>query len=190
MALPVIPTREPDRLSAATTWSWRRDDLNDYPASTWTLSYVFRSSSASFNFAAATSGSGFLVTRTVLQTTDIAAGTYSWAARVSDGTNTVEVGRGTLVVLPSLADGDPRSHARKVLDAIEAVIEGRAARSDLAYEIAVNGSMRRLQNVPHADLVALRSKYRAEVKTEEEQARIARGLPGRRRVLTRFTRPS
>ncbi len=184
-----VPTREPDRLSAATTWTWRRDDLGIYPAPTWTLRYQFTNAAANFTFDAAADGSAFLVTRPVAETTTRAAGTYSWAARVTDGTSTYEVGRGTLVVLPSLSSGDARSHARKVLDAIEAVIEGRASRSDLSYTVSVGGSMRMLTTLKPDELASFRNQYRAEVRAEEERERIAQGRPGRRRILTRFTRP-
>lgn len=186
-----VPTREPDRLAVGATWAWRREDLGDYSAADgWTLTYVFRSSSAGFTFDASADGAAFAVSVAKTTTAAYTAGSYTWAATVNKAGESFEVGRGTLVVLPSLASGDPRTHARKVLDAIEAVIEGRAARSDLAYEIAVNGSMRRLQSIPHADLVKLRVQYRAEVKAEENAAAIAQGRGSRRRILTRFTRPS
>src|SRR5574340_527910 len=43
------PTNEPSALRAGDTWSWRREDLGDYPASSWTLKYYFRNSSAKFD---------------------------------------------------------------------------------------------------------------------------------------------
>jgi hypothetical protein len=190
-----VPSREPDKLSAGTTWTWRRDDLSDYPANGgWSLSYAFAMLGAQFvvnGGMVVASGASFLVTVPVATTSPIVPGTYTWGARVADGGgNVYEAGRGRLLVLPSLVAGaDPRTHARKVLDAIEAAIEGRASRTDLQYEIAVNGSLRRLWSIAHADLVKLRQTYRAEVAGEEERDRVAQGRSGRRRVLSRFSRP-
>jgi hypothetical protein len=136
-----VPSREPDKLSAGTTWTWRRDDLSDYPANGgWSLSYAFAMLGAQFvvnGGMVVASGASFLVTVPVATTSPIVPGTYTWGARVADGGgNVYEAGRGRLLVLPSLVAGaDPRTHARKVLDAIEAAIEGRASRTDLQYEI-------------------------------------------------------
>jgi hypothetical protein len=183
------PSSEPDKVSAGTTWQWRRDDLVDYPSPDWTLRYLFANSGASFTFDATADGGGFLVTRTVAQTAAIAPGSYAWSANVTNdnGTTLFEVGRGTMVVQASLATaGDQRSHAQKVLDAIEAVIEKRATASDLQYQISVGGSMRQLQRIPHADLLKIRNDYRAEVRAEREKARLDQGQRSRRVIRTRF----
>lgn len=188
------PSREPDRLSAGTTWTWRRDDLSDYPASAFDLSYAFALFGASpfaINGGQVTAdGNSFVVLVPSSTTASLGAGLWKWAARVTakSGGAITEVDRGDLRILPSLASGDPRTHARRTLDLIELTIEGRASRSDLRYEISVNGSMRRLDSFPMADLMGLRNAYRAEVKAEEERDRVAQGRGGRRRVLTRFTK--
>ncbi len=190
------PTREPDRLAPGTTWTWRRDDLTDFPAGAgWSLAYAFASATAAFAIAGGqvtADGNSFVVSVPPATTAPFVPGSYAWSATVSDGSgNKFEVDRGTLIVLPTLAtNSDPRSHARRVLDTVEALIEGRASRSDMRYEIVVNGSMRRMDSFPHTELMALRVAYRAEVKAEEERDRVAQGRGGRRRVFQRFTRPN
>ena len=47
-----IPTTEPTSLRAGNTWQWRREDLSDYPASTWTLTYHFRNRTSHFDVVA------------------------------------------------------------------------------------------------------------------------------------------
>lgn len=182
-----VPTIEPGRATAGLTWTWRRD-LADYPASAgWALKYLFRGASAGFSVDAATSGDGYLSTVSATTSAAIAAGSYAWVAYAELSGAKYEVGRGTLVVAPALSSGDTRSHARKVLDAIEAVLENRATQDQMSYEISVGGSSRRLGRTPLADLVALRLKYRAEVKAEERAAAVASGRKPRTRILTAFT---
>ena len=48
-----IPTTEPTRLRAGDTWQWRREDLSDYPATAWTLTYWFRNSTDHLDVSAA-----------------------------------------------------------------------------------------------------------------------------------------
>lgn len=77
-----------------------------------------------------------------------------------------EDGAGQLRLLPNpatLAAGhDSRTHARKVLDAIEAVIENRATLDQESYQI--NG--RSLNRTPISELLKLRTIYRNEVDAE------------------------
>lgn len=66
---------------------------------------------------------------------------------------------------------DGRSHARKSLDAIEAVMAGKATLDQQAYSIAG----RSLSRYSFAELVTARDYYRREVAAENRQAKIARG---------------
>lgn len=107
-----------------------------------------------------------------------APGRYRWFYSVSDEADRHTLEQGTLEVLPDPAAAfDPRSHARKVLDAIEAYLETRnysAGRTRIAD--------RELQTIPIPELLALRDRYRAEVRAEE----VAAGLRPGPRILTRF----
>lgn len=183
-----VATREPERASAGLTWAWRREDLGDYPATSWTLKYAFRASAtAGFTVNASADGTAHAVSIAAATTAAYAAGKYSWVAYVENGSTKTEVGRGTLIVDTPLAEADPRTHARKVLDAIEAVLENRATQDQMNYSISVGGSSRSLGRTPLADLVALRARYRAEVRQEEEAAKRAAGRPTRTRILTAFS---
>jgi hypothetical protein len=75
---------------------------------------------------------------------------------------------------------DGRSHARKVLAAIEAVIENRATMDQQSYQI----NNRQLSRTPIGDLLKLRSFYRTEA-AREKAAKRGSSLLGRR-VVTRF----
>ncbi len=160
-------TIEPAQLRAGMTWEWART-FGDYPASAWALAYWFKQLSAGgahFKIDAVADGDTFVVTKPASETASLTADEYSWVAVVTAGGESHEVGRGTLRLLPrydSAAALDDRSHARKVLEAIEAVIEGRASKDQEEYTI---GS-RSLKRTPIAELLELRKQYRRELADE------------------------
>ena len=177
--MPDTPTNEPSELRAGLTWAWRREDLaSDYPATTWTLKYWCKktgSTGANFSITATADGSNFAVSVSASTTATYTAGDYTWVAVVTSGTEAYEVDRGTFTLLPrydQAANLDDRSHARTVLDAIEAVIEGRAAKDQQEY--AIGGRMLKL--TPIADLLVLRNRYKAEVEAELAAEKLANGI--------------
>lgn len=180
-----IPTTEPVAHRAGLTWEWRREDLCDYPASVWTLTYYFKktgSAGANFSIQASADGDAFAVTVAKATTAAYTAGDYTWAALVGDGTDQHEVDVGTFTLLPrydAAANLDDRSHARIVLDAIEAVIENRATQDQQEYSIGG----RSLKRMPIADLLSFRSHYRAEVYAEEQAERVRNGLSSGKLVV-------
>lgn len=183
-----IPTNEPLELRAGDTWQWRREDLADYPAPTWVLTYRFVNASGAFEVVAAPDGSAHAVTVAASTTAGRTAGTYAWAAQVVNGSEKHTVDQGTLKVLPNLFAGtaaaaaDLRTHARKVLEAIEAVIEGRATLDQQEYTIGG----RSLKRTPIADLLKLRNFYKAELEGELAAERLANGLGIGRKIQVRL----
>lgn len=183
-----VPTNEPLQLRAGITWQWRREDLSDYPASTWTLKYWFKktgSAGANFSVTAFADGESFAISVAATTTAAYTAGDYTWTAIVTAGAEAFEVDSGLLDVLPrydQAANLDDRTHARKVLEAIEAVIEGRATLDQEEYTIG----NRSLKRTPIEELIALRDRYRAEVLSEENASAIANGLATKNRVLVRL----
>lgn len=179
-----IPTNEPLEVRAGDTWKWTRS-LPDYPASEgWSLSYVLINAAAKIALTASASGDSHAVTVSAAASSSHFSGVYDWIARVSKAGEVYTVGSGRITVLPSLvaSTADLRTHARKTLEAIEAVIEGRATQDVLEYQIAG----RSLKRIPVNDLLVLRDRYRAEVAREDAANRVANGLPDRRRVFVRF----
>lgn len=179
-------TSEPARIAAGDRWRWERRDLSDYPASTWTLTYALVSSTVRVQITAAANGNWHQVDVAAATTAGYTAGTYRWQAYVTSGTDRRMVGQGDIEILPNFATQssgyDGRSHARTVLDAIEAVIEGRATKDQESYSIGG----RSLQRTPIAELLRLRDVYRAEVKAEKVADRLANGMGGARRLLVRL----
>lgn len=185
-----IPTTEPSEIQAGDTIKWRREDLSDYPASVWSLKYYFVGKNGLFNVTAAADGDKFAVTISAATSAAYVAGDYEWSAYVSKGSGAglerYQVDSGKLKVKPNVAGYtaayDNRSHAKKVLDAIEAVIEGRATKDQESYSIAG----RQLSRTPIADLLKLRDRYKAEYRRELDAEKINNGLGTGRKILTRF----
>lgn len=179
-----IPTIEPTTANAGDTWRWTRT-LADYPASAgWALSYTLINAAAKITINASASGDDHAVTVSAATTAGYAAGSYDWRARVSRAGEVYTVGEGRITMRNAFggATFDARSHARKTLEAIEAVIEGRAS-SEVSYYMIGN---RQLRYMTPAELLTLRDKYRAEVAREDAAAAVAAGLPDKRRVFVRF----
>lgn len=174
-----VPTTEPSELRAGITWQWTRE-LADYPASSWTLKYWFKmtgSTGANFSITASASGDTYSITSAAATTATLTAGDYTWTAIVTAGSEAREVDHGTFKLLPrydAAANLDDREHARIVLDAIEAVIEGRATTDQQEYAIG-NRSLKRMTA---EDLLMFRDKYRAEVFALDNAERAANGKGG------------
>lgn len=113
--------------------------------------------------------------------TGAAAGSYAYAikaTRISDSAlRTVESGHVSVKADPTSQDA--RSHAEKVLDAIEALIEGRATKDVSSYSIAG----RSLTRMTPDELVKWRSVYRNEVAAQRNAGKVN---GGRKITLARF----
>lgn len=179
------PTNESLQLRAGDTWQWRREDLSDYPAGTWTLTYYFKSAAANFSVAATADGTNYAVTVAKATTAARTAGRYKWIAVVDNGTERHQVDQGELIVQPDFAASgnlDDRSHARKMLDAIEALLEGRATKDQQSMTIG-DVSITRM---PLDQLLAARDKYRTEVATQRRAERARAGNPPATNLPVRF----
>lgn len=113
-------------------------------------------------------------------------GTYWWQLRAHAGADVYPVADGQTIIAADLSrmdwNHDGRSHAEKVLAAIEAVIEGRATLDQQSYTI----KDRSLQRTPLADLLKLRAQYRAEVLAQKRAASGGQSLLGRA-IKVKFT---
>jgi hypothetical protein len=181
-----IPTTEPTAACAGDTWRWSRS-LSDYPASTWTLTYTLINASGKVTVAATVDGDTHAVSVPPATTAAYSAGRYDWVAHVSDGTDRYQVGAGSINVLPDLSAAstyDGRSHARKMLDAINAMLEGRATSAQLDL-VSTDFDGRKMDRRPD-ELIKMRDRYAAAVAQEEQAAALARGEKIGRMIQVRF----
>ena len=168
----------------------------DYPASAgWTLTYrlVPRTSGSAISFDATADGDDYDIEVGASTTDDWTAGEYSWSAYVSKAGERHTVDQGTVKIQPNpgtVAAYDARSHARKMLEAIEAVIESRATstqREMVSYTIG-GRSKSYDTSESKAALLELHSKYKWLVSNEVEREKIAAGQANPRNVGIRFGR--
>lgn len=171
---------EPVSIIPGDTVRWTRT-LPDFPASVgWALSYELVNAQHRYEIAAAAEGDAHRVSVSARATAAYNSGSYDWRARVTSADEVHTGATGRLCVAPSFgAIVDGRSHARRTLEAIEAVLEGRATSVTAEYEN--NG--RRLKYVPLNELHAMRTKYWREVAAEERKSG-PRGVSGR--IMVRF----
>lgn len=178
-------TAEPQTIIAGDTAQWEIS-VADYPATDgWTLVYTLINKTSKITFNATAQGADYLVNLLPSTTAGYGAGAYSFQAAVEKTGARHTVRTGDITIKPSFAGQttyDARSHARKVLDAIEAVIENRATKDQAEYAIGD----RSLKRIPHADLYKLRSQYKALVAQEEMLDNRESGRPSRRRSLIRM----
>jgi hypothetical protein len=158
---------------------------NAVTAAAYTLSTSIRGSGGSIDAAGTANGSDWQTTIAGTSTANLAPGQYQWASYASKTGVRVTLETGTLTVLANLATAtsfEARSHARRMLDAIEAMLERRATKEQQEYTIG----NRSLKFIPLPEILQLRTAYRGEVAREANAERIARGLPTQNKVLVRL----
>lgn len=164
-----VLTSEPTEIVAGDTVVWVRS-FSDYPATSgWSLSYVLRNSTTKQEIDAAPDGSGFQVALDAATTASWNPGLYEWRAYISKDAERYTVAAGSLTVRPNFAgDGqvDPRTPNQRDLDAISAVLSGRAS-SDV-QEYTVGG--RQLKKMTIAELLKLQQVYAYRVARENGTA--------------------
>lgn len=160
-----------------------RTELPDYPATQgWSLKMRFipRTAGAAIDVTAEVDGDAFNMRAGAGITATWAPGRYGWALWVERGVEVYTVDQGQIDILAdprsTAAPTDTRTHAERMLEAIEAVLEGRASQAHLEYTI--NG--RQMRFIPPEQLLALRDRYRLEVRA---QLAANGALPGARLLV-------
>lgn len=165
--------------------------IDNFPADEgWTLTYGFRKENGSvISFASTASGSQYALTVSATATAGWLPGKYVGTARVSYGSQSFTVWRGTMEVLPDLsqqADNyDTRTSSKKCLDAIIAVLEGKATRDVMQTTIAGQS----IGRMSWDELLSARSYFQDLVDGELAAENAANGLGSGRNILVRFGRP-
>jgi len=180
-----IPSTEPSEIVAGDTLKFKKS-LSDYPATIWTLTYYLLKSGTQITFSGTADGTDHLINIANTVTALYTAGIYKWEAYISKTGERYKIAEGTITIKTNLAAQtagyDARSHVKKVLDSIEAAVEGRATRTDLAYTI--NG--RSISHMAPAELIKWHSHYKILYQQELNAEKIKQGLATGRKILTRF----
>jgi len=169
------PSQVPTELQLGDFWAWKRDDLSeDYPVASYSLSYEFNlidgSTASNFTIEATESNDTYIIE--VSSTSSYTKGNYNWVSyitRTSDSAR-VKLEEGFVEIQDNYAttSASVRSHAKIVLDSIEAVIENRANIDQSSMSIAG----RSLSRMSVDELLTFRARYKAEYLKEVKQLRI------------------
>lgn len=183
------PTSEPNELQLGDFWAWKKTDLSDdYPTASYSLSYEFNlvdgSTAANFTLTATESNNEYIVETS--STTSYTAGEYNWVSYITRSSDSarIKLSEGFTEIQQNYATttSSVRSHAKKVLDAIEAVIENRATMDQSSMSIAG----RSLSRLTIDELMTFRNQYKTEYLKEVKQARIKNKKDSGNSIKVRF----
>jgi hypothetical protein len=181
----------PTILTPGESLTWEKS-FADYPASDgWELVYYFRGAGAGFDVAATADGDTFELAVAAEDTEELIAGRYYYQAFVELETERLLVDEGEIMVRASLSEiqsadtFDGRSQVKIILDAVDALIAGKATLDQQEYSIGT----RQLKRYPLPDLIALRDKYAKLYAAELRAERLKNGGSLIRNHKVRFRNP-
>jgi hypothetical protein len=166
-----------------------RQVLPNYPALYWTLRITLHNAEYAATIEGVADEDDHLLLEDSSTTAQWPPGRYAWTAYVVG----IEGERHTLdsahlIVRPNPATGQPsdgRTHARRMLDALESCLEGRADQG----QVDLLRSAYRDHNIERdvEKLMKLRDVYRREVDREDRAQALERGERRPTTVKVRFT---
>ena len=180
-------TSIPASLYAGDTLAWLLTD-GDYPATDgWGITFGFRAhQSSAIDLVSAADGANHLVSASAAITATWLPAVYKGVARVSDGTIQRTKWKGTIEVLPGLIEAgdnyDTRSNARICLDALDAVMAGKATREVLNTTIAGQS----IGRMSWTEMIAAKNYYADIVAGEQAIEDAANGKTSSRNIFARF----
>jgi len=161
----------------------------DYANTAHTMTFMARSGTGAnveFSIVATNSGDDYLFTAASTVTANYVAGLYHYQIEVleTSSSNRIVVDQGELDVTVDLDVNavDPRTHAEKMLQKIEAVLENRADADVSSYSIAG----RSLTKMSPEELLTWRDNYRREVKAYRRKLDVKHGRKTSSSILMRF----
>ena len=185
-----IPEIEPDSFTAGEYVQWIKSLSDDYPASdSWALSYYLVKEGTTIQITASQYGTtdDFLVQLAMATTLEYKPGKYKWQAFVTKGSERYLVDEGSIEIKVSFINKttsgyDGRTHAVKVLEALEARLENRASKEQ--NDIVLGGET--ISVMPIVSLLAWKAHYVELVKNEQRAERIANNQGHSDKILVRF----
>jgi hypothetical protein len=173
-------------------WAWKREDIvTDYPTADYTLTYSMRLlSSAATEIALDStyiteSATAYTVIVPSAVTVNLTKGDYSYQEYITNGSSQrISINEGFITIEANLdADtSDPRSHARVVLDSLEAMLENRANIDQSSMSIAG----RSLSRMTPQEIRDWYEFYRYRVSLEKKKDRISKGEATGQSIKVRF----
>lgn len=177
------PTSEPQSLVTGDFWTWTRPDISaTYPVDTFTLKYRFTSLTdvqTQVTITAKKIDDAHVVEASSNDNEKISSGMNRVSVCITRDSDSAEITIDEFDIDIKSKSGDMRSHALKVLDAINATIEKTATKEQASYSVAGRSLSRR----SITELLELKSVYERKVARENRARDRARGKAKSRNVL-------
>ena len=130
--------------------------------------------------------------RTLTSTLDAGIHQYSLSVVGQDNTHNhiIEIERGEFEVLPAFSNAtviDTRTHARKMLEALEALLEGKASYDQTSYTIGTGAGSVTIGRLTPDELLKWMDYYKREVRNEEKAENLRNGRAIKQNIRIRFT---
>lgn len=188
-----VPDQEPDYIVSGLTAKWKIYLADYLPGDNWTLKYSLKKSSvAVINISSSDNGDDcHLINLSPTVTTAYTVGNYAYQAYVENSTTGEKhlIETGQIEIKTGFSDSadafDPRTHARKVLDAIEAVIEGRATYNQSSVKVGD----KELRYYSFTQLTQFREYYLQQVELDEQSEAASNGNAVHNAFLVEFKQP-
>jgi hypothetical protein len=169
-----LPTYFPTEITIGETLEFVKE-FHDFPADEWTVTYYVRGAGPGFNVAGTADGIAHRFTVATTTTDTLTAGSYYYQAFATKGSEKHKVDEGSSIAKASLAalttsaTYDPRSPAKQIVDAIDAMMKGKATADQKRYKIGAAGSERELERLSMSELIEARKYYATIVNAENRK---------------------
>lgn len=185
----VVPKLEPETVVAGDTVEFTISEPDYLPGDGWALSYHILNASEDLGQIDATdNGDGsHLVTITAATTAAWEAGHYSYRGFVTKAGVRKTVREGSFDVEPNFATVDTaegRTFSKRMLDAIRALLEGKATKDQKSYQYRD----RALSRYDWDELERLEARFASRVRQEESALRRKKGLDPQTTIKGAFSR--
>jgi hypothetical protein len=175
---------EPTELAQGESVKWIRQAV-DYPANLWDAQYRFRALGGDGYGAdvdCTEDGDSFEAVLTSAQSSQMSTGMYEaqlWVTSKSDATDVRQIDSIRVEVRKGFVEGnlesvDIRSTAKQILDAIDAMLIGKATADQMEFTIETQVGRRALKRIPMAELIQARTYYAGVVAREDQAERLRR----------------
>ena len=186
------PESEPLKFYAGETVKWKRTDLADFPASSYTLYYTLVKDGTRITFNSSQDGSteNHSVTLAHGTTASYTVGVYHWTVEARSSSEVYVVDSGVMEILTDFAEQssgyDDRSTAKKMVDAYESLFANQITNQTIE-QLSYSIGGRSISKLSAEQLRLEYFRWKQIYKAELDEERIQNGLGTRKRILTRFS---
>lgn len=179
------PTAMPDSINAGDSFKVKLSYAEFLASAGWSLTLVIINSDKKIELNSVADVDDHVLSAAPTVTADWPPGLYEFRIFAGDGTDRYQVAHGRIDVLPDLTqldNFDHRSHVKKVLDALEAMLEGKASQDQSS--LTIEGKS--LSRYTPEELISWKTHYDTLYRQELDAEAVANGKTRRGVIRTRF----